>query len=113
MEKLTFGKDPWEGMKRQVSPIIGTIITKRSSAAFVRTIFCRSCGGRLTTSSYNCDVALRPRFHAYVVSVYSAAMTIFDNKNCKSADWFEEHIVTMAAAIEEKRKAIIARLVVR
>ena len=28
-------------MKRQVFPIIGTIITKRSSAAFVITIFCR------------------------------------------------------------------------
>ena len=101
-------------MKRQVSPLIGTIITKRNSAAVVRTIFCRSCRGRLTTSiQFNCDVPLRPRFRAYVVSVYSAAMTTFDNKNCKSADRFEEHIETMAAAIEEKRKAILARLVAR
>ena len=97
-------------MKRQVSPIIRTIITKRSSAAFVRTIFCRSCYWAVDYLfiQFNCDVALRPRFHAYVVSVYSAAMTTFDNKNCKSADWFEEHIETMAPAIEEKRKAMLA-----
>ena len=102
-------------MKRQVSPIIGTIITKRSSTAFVRTIFCRSCRGALDYlfTPFNCNVALRPRFHAYVVSVHSAAMTTFDNKNCKSADWFEEHIETTAPAIEEKRKSMLARLVVR
>ena len=34
-------------MKRQVFPIIETIITKRSSAAFVRTIFCRCCRVRV------------------------------------------------------------------
>ena len=70
MEKLTFGKDRSETMKRQVFPIIGTIITKHSSAAFVRTILCRSCRVRFCHFiQLNCDVALMPCFHAYVVSV--------------------------------------------
>ena len=55
-------------MKRQVFPIIGTLITKRSSGAFVRIISCRSCRVRLChIIQFNCDMALRPCFLAYVV----------------------------------------------
>ena len=74
VEKLTFGKDPSENkyMKRQVSPVIRMIITKCSSAAFVRTIFCRSFRVRLTASLFNLIAicSCRPCIHAYVVSVY-------------------------------------------
>ena len=53
-------------------------------------------------------MTLRPRFHVYVESVYTAAMITFDNKNSKFADWFKEHIETMASAIEEKKNALAA-----
>ena len=58
--------------KRQVFATIRTIITKRSNVAFVETIFCGSCRVRFFHFiEFNCDVALRSRFHAYVVSVYT------------------------------------------
>ena len=53
-------------MQRQVFPVIGTIITKCSSAAFVKTMFCRSCRVRFCHFiQFDCDGALRPGFHAY------------------------------------------------
>ena len=59
-------------LKRQVFAIIRTIITKRSNVAFVETIFCGSCRVRFFHFiQFNCDLALRSRFHAYVVSVYT------------------------------------------
>ena len=46
-------------MKSQAFPIIGTIITKRSSAAFVRSIFCLGYRvGFFQFMQFNCDVAL-------------------------------------------------------
>ena len=45
-------------MKRPVFPIIVTIITKRSSASFVRTILCRSCKVRFCHFiQFNCNAA--------------------------------------------------------
>ena len=59
-------------LKRQVFVIIGTIITKHSSVAFVAAIFCGSCRVRFCHFiQFNCDVILRSRFHVYVVSVYT------------------------------------------
>ena len=58
-------------MKRQVFPVIGTdVIRKRS--IFATAIFFLSSGVRFCHFiQFNCDVEpLRPRFHAYVVSVY-------------------------------------------
>ena len=56
-------------MKRQVFLVIGTIITKRSSAAFVQTVFCRSCRMRSCHFiQFVCDVALRSRFHVYAAA---------------------------------------------
>jgi len=65
--ETNFGKDPSEIHKKVVFPIIGTIIAKRSSASFVRTIFCR-CFRVLVCHviQFNCDVTLRPRFNAYL-----------------------------------------------
>ena len=55
VEKLTFGKDPLENkyMKRQVSPVMRMIITKHSSTAFVRTIFCYTFRVRLPASLFS------------------------------------------------------------
>ena len=63
----------WQGsFKRQAFAIIGTIITKRNNVPFVATIFYGSCRVRFCHFiQFNCDVALRSRFHAYVVSVYT------------------------------------------
>lgn len=61
-------------MKSQDFAIIGTIITNRSSAVVVRTIFCCCCSRRVRLChfiQFNCNSALRPRSHAYVVSVYN------------------------------------------
>lgn len=45
-------------MKRQVFPIVGTLITKRSSGAFVRITSCRSSRVRLChIIQLNCEVA--------------------------------------------------------
>ena len=68
VEKLTFGKDPLEIHETSSLSIIGIIMRKRSSVAFVRTIFCPSC--RMGFCHFLCDVAFRPCFHAYVISVY-------------------------------------------
>ena len=55
----SFGKILWKYMKSQAFPIIGTIITERSSAALVRSIFCLSCRVRFFQFiQSNCDVAL-------------------------------------------------------
>lgn len=68
VEKLTFGKDPLEIHETSSLSIIGIIMRKHSSAAFVGTIFCASC--RMGFCHFLCDVAFRPCFHAYVISVY-------------------------------------------
>ena len=69
MERLTVSaRIFWKCIRRQVFPIIRTIITERSGSVFVRAIFCPDC--RLRLCHLNCDVALKRRFHAYVVSVY-------------------------------------------
>ena len=59
-------------MKRQVFPVIGTIIINCSSSVVVRTIFCRGFWGARFRHfiQFNYDVAFRPRVHANVVSVY-------------------------------------------
>ena len=67
MEKLTFGKDPSE-------------IHETSSLSYYRNNYCKaqhlrklfflSFSCRVRFCHFNCYVALRPRFHAYVVSVY-------------------------------------------
>ena len=58
-------------MKRQVFPIIGTIITKGNSVALWEVVFDEVLGC-MHFCRFNCDAGLRPRFiiHAYVVSVY-------------------------------------------
>lgn len=43
VEKLTLGKDPLEIHETSSLSIIGIIMRKRSSAAFLGTIFCSSC----------------------------------------------------------------------
>ena len=49
-------------MKRPVFAIIGTIITKRSSAAFVRSMFCSCFRVHFCPFiEFNCLVALRSR----------------------------------------------------
>ena len=54
MEKLTLGKDPFRKyMKRQVFPVIGTNIIKRSSSVAVRTIFCRGFRVHASVTLYN------------------------------------------------------------
>ena len=59
-------------LKRQFFAIIGTIITKRSDVALWQLFFCGSCRVRFGHFiQFNCDVAPRSRFHAYVVSVYT------------------------------------------
>ena len=58
-------------MKRQVFPIIGTIITKRNRVTLWEVYFDEVLG--CASATFNCDVALRPRFHVYVVSAYVGA----------------------------------------
>ena len=58
-------------MKHQVFPIIGTIITKRNSVALWEVYFDEVLG--CASATFNCDVAFRPRFYAYVASVYVGA----------------------------------------
>ena len=68
-------------LKRQVFAIIGTIITKRSNEAFVATVFfCGICH----FIQFNCDVAVRSRFHAHVVNVYT--MSILYERSPESFD---------------------------
>lgn len=55
VEKLTLGKDPLEIHETSSLSIIGIIMRKRSSAAFVGTIFCASC--RMGFCHFLCDVA--------------------------------------------------------
>ena len=54
-------------MKRQVFPIIGTIITKRSSSEVVRTVFCRSFGVCASATLYNL-IAIWPLDLAFMVT---------------------------------------------
>ena len=58
-------------MKHQVFPIIGTIITKRNRVTLWEVYFDDVLGH--ASATFNCDVALRPRFHVYVVSAYVGA----------------------------------------
>ena len=75
VEKLTFGKDPLEVHETSSLSIIGMIMTKRSSAAFVRTIFCLTCRVHALLSFFmRCGPSDRTCFHAYVVSVNGAHM---------------------------------------
>ena len=60
-------------MKHQVFPIIGTIITKRKGVALWQIFFDEVYKDAFLHVTFNCHVALRPRFHAYVVSVYVGA----------------------------------------
>ena len=67
-------------MKRQAFLTIGNI-SKGRSAAFMRTIFC-SCRVRFCLFvQFNCDVALRRRFHAYdVVSTCALYLLLLKTK---------------------------------
>ena len=55
---------------------------QQRTAAFVRTIFCRSCRVRFChlIQFNNCDVALRPRFHAYTSLVCITVKGLYQNK---------------------------------
>ena len=71
VQKLTFGKDPyWKHIESQVFPIVGTITDVLESAAF-ENYFCCSCRVRCCHFlQFNCNVAPKLRFHAYVISVF-------------------------------------------
>ena len=67
MEKLTFGNDPSEIHESSSLSYYGNdyYIAQHFGELFFLSFSCR-----VRFCDFNCFVALRPRFHAYVVSVY-------------------------------------------
>ena len=78
VEKPTFGKDPWEIYYETSSLSHWNDYYKVQQRSIVRTIvFCRSCRVHfchVIHCTHNCAVALRHRFHAYVVSVFNGQL---------------------------------------
>ena len=68
VEKLTFGQDPLEIHETSSLSIIGMNCHKVQQRSIWKNYFCPGC--RVGFCHFLCDVALKPCFHAYVVSVY-------------------------------------------
>ena len=71
VEKLTLGKNPSEIHEASSLSYYRNDYYKAQQGNIVRSIFDEVLG--CASATFNCDVALRPRFHAYVVSAYVGA----------------------------------------